>query len=249
MTKRYAMVLFMITILAGAPVASAATAAPVYDVQLWVGADETSPDTVVLIAGVQLSKDATLPVKVRVPLPDGVQITWAGEIMGTDPAGDVQRETTIVAGTGGRAVELTLSRSRDAQIEGLWMPLQARAGGSLGATAKWVQTVPADRVEFSVRLPAGAGAVVIDPMPPGAPQENDIGERLFTLAAKPLKPGETHEIDFSFVPGGQVPAQAQGWDSTPVIVGALAILAAILALSVVVLVRRERISPGPEEDE
>ncbi len=237
------MAVVSMTTFAAASVAMAASVLPSYDVQLWVGADESNPDAVVLIAGVRVPDDIPLPMTVRVPLPDGVRLTWAGEILGGDPSADIQRETTIVAGGGGRAVEFTLFESRDGQVEGFWMPLE-RSGAAKRAKARWVQVVPTDRVDFSVRLPPGAGDVSIIPMPPGAPQQNERGERLFTLPSKPLGLGEAYELEFSFVPGALAADPGSSGVSTQVLVGSLGGLALILAIAVAALLRRERERAG-----
>lgn len=241
MRIRLLAMLLLVCLLVPIGLASAADESPVYDVQIWFGADPSAPDRVVLIAGVELPAGTPLPAKVRVPLPEGAEVTWAGEILGSDVSADIPRETTVVAGTGGAAVELTLERSRNAQVESLWMPVTAR-DGRLSASLRWVQTEPADSVEFSVRMPPGAAQVEIEPPPPGAPQENPGGERLYTLASKPLKPGEAHVIVVSYAQGADGSQAAPGGplsrDTLVAVLGGVVLLLAVMAG---VILRRERV--------
>lgn len=240
MRIRFIAPLLLAACLLAVGVATAAPEAPVYDVQIWPDADPAEPGMVVLIAGVRLPTATPLPAKVRIPLPEGAEVTWAGEILGPDPSGDISREITMVAGTGGPSVEFTVSRSRDAQVESLWVPVSAE-GDRLSASVRWVQTEPADAVHFSVRMPPGAAQVRIEPPPPRAPEQNLQGERLYTLASKPLKPGEAHTIALSYVPDAAGDARtAAGGPSREVLVAVLGGAVVLLVLLIAVVLRRER---------
>lgn len=229
----------LLSALCAPAIALAATTAPSYGVQAWAAGDPANPGHVLFIGSVTLPTSTPLPAVVSIPLPEGVEITWAGEILGPDGTGDITREGKVTAGTGGKSYTFTMEQSRDGQIEGLWEPLEKRDGPALGAKLEWVQTVPAEMVSFSVRTPAGAEQIRIEPPSNDAPQENGAGERLYTLSSKGLKPGESHTIDVSYVPAGSAGASGPAEFNT-VLMAVLGGAVVMLVVAIVWLVRRER---------
>lgn len=180
------------------PAGGAEPPVPAIDVQLWP--DSAGGFSEIIVTAVYPA-GTELPVKARIPLPDGAEIQWSGEILGGDPDTDPVRRFKTVKGTGGDAVEFTLEETLTAQYEAVHEPT-AFDGATKSATLLWKQTVPADVVNMAVKTPAGAGDVKVDPAPLGTPQQNELGERLWVVKSLELKPGETANLSVSYRPAG-----------------------------------------------
>jgi hypothetical protein len=226
-------------VLTGASAAlGAEAAAPAeMDVQMWPGAQAGQ---VVVIVSQRLPESAQLPATVRLPVPAGMNVDWAGEIAGADASQDPTRPYTLKQGEGGQYAELEISESRQAQIELSGIPLSVE-GSVFTAVVEYVQSVPSQAVGFSVRLPNGAAAQSIEPLPVGEPDRNEVGETLYTLPSKNLKPGESIRLSASYqlAPSVPVPAQPASTDPTNVIV-VLAVLLVAAAVALLLVLRRQR---------
>lgn len=213
------------------------------DVQLWPAAD---PARVVVIVGERLPETTKLPVVVRVPVLDGMNVTWAGEIS-ADGQSDVERPYKIVDGAKGRYAELQLTNSRDAQIELGGSPLSFSKGIS-STKITFTQSVPSSLTAFSVRIPPAATEVRISPTPAGKPATNSDGEALYTLPSKSLRPGDTAQLSLSYRPiSSQQQEPAKDYPFLFLLVAGL--VAAVLALVVVLLTRRKRVEEIEEDQE
>jgi hypothetical protein len=195
-----------------------------------------------IIVAVQLPPDTKLPAMVRIPVPTGASATWVGEIVGDDPTGDPERPYRTVQGTGGQVLEMTLEVTRSAQAE-FTVPSVTSSGGKVTMNVNWVQATPSTSTEFSVRMPPGATQVQITPAPDGAPATNQLGEALYALPSKTMKPGETAAISVVYVAGTGQPAtgSTSGGSNPPVfwlLVAALFVVLAILGFSL--MSRRSR---------
>jgi len=221
----------LVAVLALATPAVAAGAVAEYQVQYSpVGTTGNSQ----MIVNVILSDDTPLPAVVEVPIPAGAQVLWAGEILGGDPALDPARETSVTPVTGGQLVTFTLSEVRIAQVEADL----ARAsidGSRVSATMAWTNTAEPAPVLASIRLPADAGDVTIQPRPIGEPQFNDVGESLYTLPVRQMANGDVYEATVTYRTG----IASERGDSSVllVVVGVLLVLAVV---TLVVLVGRDR---------
>lgn len=216
---------------ANAPSATQAT----YDVQLWPGAD---PGRSIVIVSVTLPDTAALPATVRIPVVAGTTIDWAGEILpGSDGTQDPSRSYTVAEGTGGQYAQFELSESRQAQIELSGTPLDSD-GTSYSTRIDYVQTVPAQSTGFSVRVPAGAADVKIEPKPASAPETNPSGEALYTLPSTELAPGGKQQLSVSYRIGGASPRG--GGISQGQTIGLLAALVVLAAGVLALLLNRQR---------
>lgn len=227
-------------------VALAQTSVPSYAVQAWVGGDPGSPDRVLLIASARVPTSTSLPTTISIPLPDGVEVSWAGEIVSPDGTADIRRTGTITESVGGRAYTFTLEEGYEGQIEGLWKALEERDDSRVGVELTWVQTVPAEIVAFSVRTPAGAQAIRVEPQSNAAPQENAAGERLYTLPSKDLAPGAKHVLDISYLGSGSGTAGSTA-NRTNVLIAALGAAVLLLAAVIAFVVRRESAGRTPTD--
>lgn len=199
------------------------------DVQVW---PEAEPGQTVVIASLTIDEKTKLPATVRIPVIEGMQVQWVGEISGGDASQDPTRTYTTEEGTGGRYVEFEASQYRFAQVEMIGLPVTPD-GDRTKVAAEWVQSVPSTITAFSVRTIPGVRDVRITPVPVGAPDENQTGERLYTLPSKELKPGQKATVSVEYASGTQFEGGLDGAGNTNTIIG---VLLAGIALAVVFLV-------------
>jgi hypothetical protein len=236
---------------AATPVAApvAAAAAPLakgqLEVQLW-----PSMTSSLMLVSLRLPETVQLPARVQLPLPEGANITWCGEILGANASADVQRQYTIVAGSGGRAIEFVAQQSRDVQYEAD-LPAPTVAGSRVMTTLKWVQTTDALGADLAVKTPAGATDVQIKPAPAAQPRTNTAGEALYTLPQQTPALGAGFTVEVSFVQGvaALVPTPVPPSSGTsPLVWGLLGLLAVVVAV-VVVLALRAGLASGPSDED
>jgi hypothetical protein len=215
--------------------ASAAATAPLatgrFGVQ--IGPDETQ-GVLVLIVGVTLDVSVKLPARVRIPVPPGSQVAWAGEVLGNNPSGDKPRDYTLGGGDGGaQYAEFTLTESHQAQIDAIATPL-TKSGGVLAGAATYVQSVPSTSTAFAVRMPVGAKDVKIEPAPLGVPDFNDAGESLYTLGEKSLATGSKLAVTVKY---SKVDTQSASGTTSPMLLPFLVVaLALVLVILAIVLI-------------
>lgn len=235
-----------------APTASAVASvvAPVaqgpIDAQVWLTQD--AQDTAVIL-DVQLDPAVKLPARVRIPVPAGAVVEWAGEIVGQDASSDQQRDFTLHNGAGGGAyAEFTMSVSHRGQIETSGIPITAH-GAVVSTEVDFVQSVPASSTIFTVRLPAKISQVNITPTPTGPPDTNSAGESLYLLPAQTLATGASSPIKVSYNTSPPAAARTSGPNLTPAYVVLGVLLVGAVAF-VVYLIARQGPDTGDEpEDE
>jgi hypothetical protein len=193
-----------------------------------------------LIVNVILSAETKLPARVRVPLPAGATLLWSGEILGGDVANDPSREASITAANGGSIVEFTLEQVRVAQVEAQ-LKAPTISGSTVSSNLEWVNTTAAGTYTFSVRLPAGAADVKITPAVEGSPKKNAAGETLSTLTPIRLEEGARFPVSVSYRTGG---GTGGGASASPILVGALVMLA-IAVIALIAVIARQRSSGAP----
>ena len=232
---RFALVSIALGCLWAAPVGARAEpvslAGTPLEVQLWPGGEPGY--TLVTVTG-HIPDDAELPAVARLPLPEGVTVLWSGEILGGPVQDDPVRAHEIVDVDGGRALQLTAETSRTVQYEARG-PALTVTSGMTKSVFQWVQSVPTGDVVFSVRLPAWAESVVIDPMPVGSPRINEAGERLYTLRPAVLSEGHSFTVTVAYGREG-----ATGSDSGVPVLPVLAALLVIALFALGAVVARER---------
>ncbi|MDH4139321.1 MAG: hypothetical protein OEV43_01995, partial [Coriobacteriia bacterium] len=124
-----------------------------------------------MVAYVSIPTDAPLPATVRIPIPQGAEPFWVGEVFDSalSDAIDQERDYEIVDGDGGPVVELTLEETRTAMYEALTGPADT-SGSRVSISWVWVQSEPTKDVQFSVTVPAAATLVQVDPAPVVGPR-------------------------------------------------------------------------------
>ena len=237
------------TVAAAAASAAATATIPLakgqLEVQLWPSATSS-----LLLVSLKLPDTVKLPARVRMPLPEGAQVTWSGEIVGSDASSDVQRPYTIVTGDGGRAIEFVVQQSRDMQYEAD-LPFPTVAGSRVMTTLKWVQTTDALGVDSAIKTPAGATDVQIKPTPSEQPRTNTAGEVLYTLPQQHPALGAAFTMEVTFQQGVAAPTQTAGVQSSPTSPVLWVLLAALLIVVAVVvfLALRAGLPSGPSNEE
>ncbi|MDO9556732.1 MAG: hypothetical protein Q7J82_04035 [Coriobacteriia bacterium] len=187
-----------------------------------------------MIINVILTPDTELPATVRVPLPVGATVIWAGEIIGDDPALDPARETTVTAVDGGLVAEFVISEVRIAQLEADFVA-PTRSGNDVSVTLPWVNTGDEATLLASVRLEPGASDVSISPKPTGDPLSNEAGETLYALDSLTLATGEAVDIKVSYDPGGSA-----GTSSTTIALVIAGVLLVVVLVALVFVIDRDR---------
>jgi hypothetical protein len=219
-------------------------------VLLWTG--RTGAQTII---AVELAPNTPLPATVRLPLPAGATVVWAGELSGGSVETDIERKYTTEEGTGGKVVVFRLEKFRSAQVEATHPAPQA-VGDRTVSSLDWVQSAPSALTHFAVQVGPEAADVTVDPAGGGTPQTNASGERLYTVSSKALKPGEKFTMTVAYRSGAQTASGggATGGGTTALLVVLGALLAAAISAFVVVAARMrsaERLEteePTPDSD-
>jgi hypothetical protein len=176
-----------VAIVAGLPGTAAASSAPLVsaDVLLLVPQDPTG--TGLIVSGT-LPSTAKLPGTVSLALPTGLQIQWAGEILGGDPSADPTAKYTTRRVGAWDVQDVTLTKVRIAQVEAAYPAGVTVAGGVDTAKLDWTAPEAIQSVSFTIRIPVGATV-----------QSQSGG-----LVAGPASASETpYSITFSNVKAGQ----------------------------------------------
>lgn len=229
--------LFAAALVAGLP-AAAGAAAPVVsgevDVQLWPGAE---PGQLLVIVGITLPETTKLPATVRLPVPKGMKLGWAGEIATSTAAQDIQAKPVTKKGVGGSYVEFEMTKYPIAQAEFTGLALKV-SGEDVKTEVEFVQTAPASLTGFAVRLPATASKVKIKPAPSGEPNRNSqTGELMYTLPSKQLKEGGAQTVELKY---STALPDTGGPSSTTIALGVLGGLVVLALLALAVVVMRQR---------
>jgi len=212
-----------------------------YEVQLLPEAESRIS---VLIVGIHLPLDTELPVRVRMPLPPEAEPFWAGEVFNEAAYEDIKRAHTIVEGVGGDSLEITLETTHTAQYDAYYRAMDV-VNGTFNLQLDWIQTEPAKNVSFAVRIPTSTEDIAIEPDPPGSPQENLFGERLYTLAPLTLAPGDETQVSVSYVR----PELAGGTDEFPLLPVIIGVLVVAIVVLVIAIVRQGRDQAAETEEQ
>lgn len=188
-TAAAAALLLCVSLPAGAFAAAPVASGPV-EVQVWPG--EVSGGAVVIIS-TRLDESVRLPATVRLPLPEGLNVDWAGEIAPSNPASDVARAFTTGRVNGGRYVQFEVSEYREAQVDLSALPITTQ-GDISRVSMRYVQSTPSTETGFSVRIPAGYELKDSVPRSVGKPAVNVTGESLHALETQSLKLGEGLDV-------------------------------------------------------
>lgn len=200
------------------------------EVQIWPGGEQGY--TLFIVTG-HLPEGTQLPAVVRLPLPQGAEVVWSGEILGGPVEADPVRQYSVVEGIGGPAIEMTAEETLTVQYEAIGAPLSV-SNGLITSEFNWVQSVEAGEIAFAVRIPPSAVVVRIVPESPGPPVTNESGERLYALTPVVLPEGTPYSITIGYGPEGA------GEGSGPPLLVWLGLLLAVAVFVLVLVAVRER---------
>jgi len=218
------------------PVQPVSFAESTVEVQLLL---EAEPGRNVLLVGANLPTDSPLPATVRLPLPQGATVFWAGEITGLGPERDLRRDHTIVEVSGGQAVEFRVETTRSVQYDATYGAVDL-VDGERRTELVWPQSVEISDLSFALRLPAGTE--LIEPRVLRPPQTNAAGERLYTLEPVRLSVGQSTTIGVGYRTAAE-PASQQG-RVTLMSWLMFAVGIAVFLLALVILVQRRASQSG-----
>jgi hypothetical protein len=208
---------------------TAPLAAGPIDGQIWPAQDG---NVTAVIVDISLDPKVKLPARVRIPVPKGAVVQWAGEILNGDASADQQRDFTLRNGAGGGSyAEFTLSVSHRGQIDTSGIAMTAR-GTQVSTEVDWIQSVPSTSTLFTVRVPAGASDVKIDPTPEGTPDTNSAGEKLYLLPVQALATGSstTVKVTYNTSPTGASASPASNVTAVYIVLGVLLVGAVALVV-------------------
>jgi len=228
---------FAIAAPASAFAAKAPAAGGTLDTQAW-----PENGTLVVVTALTIPETTKLPATVRIPVPSGAQIQWAGEVLGGDPAADPGREYAIKKSpAGGEYAEFTAETTRSVQLDS-YLSVVKTEGARVSAQFDWVQSVTAPSETFSMRVPKGATNVELAPKPSGDAETNDAGETLFSGDTMTLDAGSTTLVSIAYTTGGAAPAApAAGGSGRSLLYFIFATLVVVAGVLLVVIVKqRER---------
>jgi hypothetical protein len=231
---------------------NAATPAPLaqgpFSVQVGPNQDPGQPGKLIVIMSVNLSPDVPLPARVRIPIPPGAMVTWAGEVLGGDVSADPQRTYTLHDGVGGaQYAEFTMTQSRRGQVDTVAGPLTVK-GAAVSAQLSFVQSAPSTSTEFAVRIPANASNVKIDPAPSGSPETNSTGESLYYVGTQSLPIGTKLALSISYTQGAASTSKPLASSSSSLLM-LLGILLVVLIAIIAFVARHGSSEEESEEDE
>lgn len=213
------------------------------DLQTWVESGQ-----VIIVVAVAVPESTRLPATVRIPVPDGASVQWAGEVLGGDLSADPTRTYKIIKSpAGGQYAEFTLEQTRSAQVDAQ-LATATVDGANTSATFEWVQSAASPSTSFSVRVPQNASGVKITPAPVGPPQTNPAGESLYAGESVALAPGQKQTVSFSYSTGSSASAVTTPASQLGSLVTALLValaLAVVVLIVAVVLQRRAAVSAAP----
>ncbi|HEY3317961.1 MAG TPA: hypothetical protein VGK50_06025 [Coriobacteriia bacterium] len=122
-----------------------------YDVRTVLNSDGTRG----MLVAEELAPSVKLPAEVRLPVPKGARIAWAGEILGGDPSKDPSAKYATEPGGDYDTIVFSLKQARRGQVElSLPAPAAGASGTRMGITWKAPET--ADFAQLAVQVPRGA---------------------------------------------------------------------------------------------
>lgn len=116
---------------------------------------EYNDNQALFMQGVFYAPTTPLPIEVKMAIPKGASVVWAGELAGTgDPAQDVQATPKINPKADYDEVVFTLTKHRAAQVEAKLLNAFVKNGQERNLTLNWTQQYPTKETVFMFRAPS-----------------------------------------------------------------------------------------------
>ncbi len=177
--------------------ALAATAINQLHVQIWP--EEQAGSTLLLVSAVYPA-NMKLPQPVKLALPKGAQVQWAGEVFGgKDAAKDLEARYKLNPKKDYDEITFTLTKARIAQVEASIAPVTSD-GTKRSLSLNWVQAYPSGTVDFAFKTPAGSTGAYMNP--PVAYQDKDSdGLQYYGSGPMSIPVGKTQQVTISYNQG------------------------------------------------
>ncbi len=181
-----------------------------------------------LIVAGQLATATALPAEVEIAVPAGLQLQWAGEILGGDPNADpsVQYKVTKVGNSD--VYTFPLTKARVAQLE-LTIPGAVQTDGSkYAASVQWTPTQDVRELKIGFRIPAGAK--IATPVEGAVTVPGPTGFDYYRSTLTNVKAGQPVNFAFAYTVPAVAGAGASGAGASNGNAAAFAIIAVLLAI-------------------
>lgn len=149
---------FAVLSLGGAGLALAAPAPEALHVQM----TPLSANSLLFLESAEYAKDAPLPIPVKLAVPKGARVSWAGEVLGGDVSKDITARYGVTPKKDYDEVAFTLAKTRSAQVEAEWSGVTVK-GDLSEISLAWVQRYPAGQVDFGFKAPVQDSVVKMTP--------------------------------------------------------------------------------------
>ena len=163
-----------------------------------------------LIVSGTLPHETPLPAEIALPVPEGSQIEWSGEIIGETIEEDIVAPAVIEERDGAYFAVLTLTNSHVAQVEVTYPgATQPGADGAIEAMYELVAPAPVESVRLAIGLPPGSTATAV---PEGSLAAAGPNNYTYYYAERSgVAPGEALGFTLAYTPPvGGVPATPAG---------------------------------------
>jgi len=181
---------------------------------LHVQLSPASSSALLLLESVEYAPETPLPIPVKMAIPKGARVSWAGEILGGDVSKDITASYKVNPKKDYDEVAFTLSKARSAQVEADWSGVTSKNGTSQIKLA-WVQRYPAEKVDFGFKAPAQDSVVKMTPAWRNTGRDGD-GVPFYVTEAMSLPVGKKLDVTVSYTgqpsatpQQGQSPQQGQ----------------------------------------
>ncbi len=217
-------VLAVAVLLGGASVALAKSV-PWDSVDLVVHDDQGKQ--LMILAG-QVPTETALPAQVEIAVPAGLQLQWAGEILGGDPAKDPAVQYKITKVGNSDVYTFTLNKSRTAQLE-LAIPGAVQlAGSKYSAAVQWTPSQDVRELKIGFRVPAGAK--IETPVEGAASVPGPTGFDYYRSTLTNVKAGQPVAFAFDYSVPAVAGAGSTGAGASSGNTASFAIIAVLLAI-------------------
>lgn len=186
------------------PVVDSASAAPIAvdDVRVRIVTDTQGA---VVLARATLPSGTKLPAQLQLSVPTGVDLIWAGEILGGDPSEDIEAKYDRATGEGYDIITMTLTQSRTGQIEYRDAKAIATTGGQSTISVSWTSPVSAEKGLVALQVPNGAQVSDAG----GAILDESTGSSFYQKALADVKAGDKIELRVIYAATGAPGATQQ----------------------------------------
>lgn len=240
-SRALAFLALALTLAWSVPVAHATptdTVVPFESVMLQLDTAAVGQPPMLIVSGT-IAQDVKLPATVRLTVPQGLTLSWAGEVLGGPVENDPSLEPVFEHGDAGfDTVTLVLTKGRVAQLELDAGPLVRSSGIERAVALRWLPPADIADVHMSVRLPAGSQIATVTPgarTEPGPETSTVVSLDASATAGQPLALDISHTVSQT----ASSPATSGGGNSAaPLVI--FGITVGLLGLAGFAIVRRAR---------